>query len=147
MTVTAGMIADVRRMVAEPTVATYSDATLTAIIERYPRIDERGEQPYTWDTTTTPPTQEANTDWIATYDLAAAAADVWTEKASAVAVEFDFSADGGTYHRSQKREAYQQQARYYRSRVSATTARLHKSPKETGVSAYPWIANLPENQD
>ena len=148
MTATAAQIAELRRMTAEPTTTTYSDVLLTAFIERYPRIDANGEDPFEWDTSTTPPTRDDNDDWTATYDLNAAAADVWTEKASAAAADFDFTADGGTYHRSQRYEQYMKQARYHRSRASATTAQLHKWPKETrwGVD-MPWIGNLPEEDD
>jgi hypothetical protein len=147
MTATADQIAELRRMTAEPTITPYSHDILEAIIERYPRLDANGEDPYTWDKTTTPPTQTANPKWSPTYDLNAAAADVWNEKASATAADFDFSADGGNYHRSQRFEQYMKQARYYRSRASAKTGTLHKWPKETGPRDFPWIGNLPEDDD
>ena len=70
------MIAQVRGWTNEPTTTTYDDDAITVFIERYPLIDERGELPYTFDTSTDPPTEDANDTWIDTYDLHAAAADI-----------------------------------------------------------------------
>lgn len=142
MTASAEQIARLRRMVAEPTETTYDDEALAAAIERYPRLDERGEAPYTWDATTSPPTQTENTAWIATYDLNAAAGEVWEEKAAALAGSYDATADGTTLHVSQ---AYQQalgQARYFKARRTPTTMTAQAWPKQ--VEANVWIANLPE---
>ena len=104
MTATAAMILSVRRKVAEPTSTTYSDTAIQTVIESYPLIDQRGEEPYTWDLSTQPPTQDDNEDWIVTYDLNAAAAVIWEEKAAAVSCGYDFkqgkeskSAGSGTH--------------------------------------------------
>lgn len=129
MSATAAQIDELRRMVDEPTAVTYSDDDLTAYIERYPLIDERGEVPYTWDTSTSPPTQDDNDDWIATYDLHRAAADVWSEKAGAVAEDYAFRADGGQYSREQVMEHYQRMARYHLARRKPSTHTLHLHPK------------------
>lgn len=135
--VTAAQIAQLRRMTAESTTATYSDATLTTYIEKYPHIDQFGEQPLDeWG--------EANADWTATYDLAAAAADVWEEKASGVADQFNFAANGGNYSVSNKYEQYMKQCRYYRSRRMPSTMTLVKYPEES-ASDDSWIGNLPED--
>ena len=147
MSATAEQIAQLRRMVAEPTEATYDDDSLTEYIEAYPLLDERGEEPYTWDASTEPPTQEANENWIPTYDLHAAAADVWEEKAAGKAGTSDFGADGATFHLSQQYEQYMAQARYHRSRRTATSARLIKWPKENTEQTFAWIGNLPEPDD
>jgi hypothetical protein len=134
MTATAAMILQVRGWTNEPDDTTYDDDAITVFIERYPLLDERGEEPYSWDTSTEPPTQEENDIWLPTYDLHAAAADIWDEKAAVVAVDFDFSADGGQYSRSQVVQAFERQARMHRARRRPGTIRLHKSPKElTGV--------------
>lgn len=135
--VTVAQLASIRRMVAESTTATYSDALLTSYIERYPHMDEYGELPTDDDGV-------ANTDWTATYDLNAAAADIWEEKAGAVSAKFDFAADGGNFSMSQQFEQYMKQARYYRSRRLPSTARLVKHPKEYTADEG-WIANLPES--
>lgn len=143
MAATAAQVAELRRMVNEPDATTYDDEALAGYIERYPCLDARGEEPYTWDTSTSPPTQDDNVDWIPTYDLHAAAADVWEEKAAAVAADFDFQADGASYSRSQKYEHCMTQARHHRARRKASTATLHKWPKEP-VERQTWIGNLPE---
>jgi len=131
-------------MVAEPTITTYSDAAIAAYIEAYSLVDERGESPYTWDGSTEPPTKEVNADWIATYDLNAAAADVWDEKAAALAADYNFSNDAGRFDRSQAFEHAQGRARYYRSRRSPRSVTLRQWPKETTAEEFPWIGNLPE---
>ena len=141
MTATAAQIADVRRMVAEPSIDTYSDALIADFIESYPHIDEQGEEPFTLSSDT-PPVQEDNDDWMPTYDLHAAAGDIWEEKAANVAHRVDFAADGGNYSMSNQYLQYMAQARSHRSRRLPSTARMHKSPKEVEPSL--WIGNLPE---
>ena len=143
MAATAAQIARLRRMVDEPDDTTYDDDAITDYIERYPLVDERGEKPYTWDTSTQPPTQDENEDWVATYDLNAAAADIWEEKAATMAEDFDFSADGGRYSRSQAYEHYMRMAARYRSRRSARTISATQWPEENGADRS-WIANLAE---
>ena len=71
------------------------------------------------DFSTTPPTISEADEWIPTYDLNAAAADIWEEKAATVADEFDFKADGGSFTRSQKEEKYLGKSRFHSSRKSA----------------------------
>ena len=145
-TATAAQIAQVRRMAGiAVSDATYTDTVLDGYITTYPLIDERGEPPYTWDTST-PPAQDHNEDWIHTYDLHAAAADVLEERAATLATEFDFSADGANYSRSQQADALMKQCRYHRSRRSPTSGTLVKWPEEREVvtSLREWIGNLPE---
>lgn len=143
MTVTAAQIAQVRRMVAEPTTTTYSDALITTYIERYPHLDEQGQEPYTLSSAT-PPAQEANDNWIPTYDLNAAAADIWEEKAALWVDKYDFSADGGNYSRSQTYQMMMKQCRFYRARRLPSTARMHKWPDEKTNRDTVWVGNLPE---
>jgi len=131
-------------MVNEPEDTTYDDDSLTEYIEQYPLMDERGEEPYTWDTSTEPPTQDANESWIVTY-LNAAAADIWDEKAAGVAQDFNFSADGGRYDRSQVAEMYMKRSRYYRGRRAIRVSTPLAWPSESsGEDVFPWIGNLPE---
>lgn len=145
--VTAAQIATLRRMVAEPTTTTYSDALLTTFIETYPHMDEQGEEPYSLSSAQ-PPAQVANPNWIPTYDLNAAAGDVWQEKASGWADKYDFAADGGNYSRSQGYEQAMKQARYFRARRMPTSARAHKWPNELDNRTDSiWIGNLPESDD
>jgi hypothetical protein len=117
--VTAAQIATLRRMVAEPLTTIYSDALLTTFIESYPLVDELGTDPYTWSQATSPATKVVSPGWIPTYDLNAAAGDIWAEKAAALAHEHSFAADGGNYQVSDKHAHYMKQASFYRSRRSA----------------------------
>lgn len=145
MGATASQIARLRRMTGLVGSSDYSDETLAEYIERYSLLDELGSDPYTWDTSTDPPTQEANDGWIPTYDLNAAAGDIWEERAANLAQNYDFRADGGDYSRSQAYEQFMKQARNYRSRRQARTGKLHKYPDEGDTSTQPaWIGNLPE---
>jgi hypothetical protein len=123
-------------MVNEPDTTTYSDATIQSYIETHPLLDERGQEPYTFDTSTEPPTQDTNEDWIATYDLHAAAADIWEEKAAGVADEFDFHADGGVYQQSQKFEMYMKQARRHRAQRGIRT-----------ITLIPWAKSVDDDPD
>lgn len=118
MSCSADDIAQVRRMVAESTTTTYADADIEVYIEKYPIIDSEG---YFTD----------NDDWTATYDLNAAAADIWAEKAAAVAVNFDFQADGANFSRSQEFEMASRMSAFYRSRRNIKAVRLIQSPKES----------------
>lgn len=119
---TAAQIAEMRRMCAEPTTATYSDVALAAYIDRYPLTDARGQL---------------------TYDMHAAAADVWNEKAAALAHLYDFSADGGSYSRSQGVAQAQAQARFHLARRNLNTIRLTMAD---GPSAASFVINWPEPQ-
>lgn len=131
MTATAVMIAEVRRLVNEPDDTNgYDDTLLGSIIERYPLIDERGEEPYTFDTSTTPPSPDANEDWIATYDLHLAAAAIWEEKAAPYAGNYDFKADGGDYKRSQQFDQYMGMARFHNARRKPRSIRAFQWPNE-----------------
>ena len=132
MAATAAQIARIRRITNEPTEVTYDDDLVTDYIEAYPLVDARGEVPWV-ESTTTPGSLEENPDWTATYDLAAAAADIWAEKASALAGDYDFSADGGNYRRSQAFEQYMKAHRYWRSRRSVKTITMVPVPLAQGT--------------
>lgn len=146
MSATAAMRSQVRRMVNEPTTATYDDDLLDTLIEAHPLLDERGEEAYTWDTSTSPPSQEDNEDWIPSYCLNAAASGIWEEKAAAVAEDFDFSADGGSFSRSKRFDQFMAMSRRYAARKAPDSIKAHMHPKES-ASSQPWIANLWENPD
>lgn len=127
MSATAEMIAQVRRMVAEPNdVAPYTDAVVTSVIEQYPLIDNLGEEPFTEG-------GDPNSDWIPTYDLSAAAAQVWTEKAGTLAGGFDFSTADQSFKRSQAYEQAMSQARFWQSRRAVKTIHAQPYPKPDQV--------------
>jgi hypothetical protein len=115
---------------------TYTDAILTTYIETYPVLDAFGLQWYVWDYTTYPPHQDVNDDWVPSYDLNAAAGDVWSEKAGSLAAKFDFSADGANMSLSQQYQQAQQQARYYRARRAAGTIKHQVEPRPQDTSLY-----------
>ena len=144
MAASAVQVAQLRRMIAEPSMTTYSDTVLASYIEQYPLLDERGEVPYVWNTATTPPTQTASVAWVPTYDLQAAAADIWDEKAANVADHTDFTADGANISLSQQYAQAQAKARYHRSRRSPRSGTLVKWPAEDSADTLSWIGNLAE---
>lgn len=148
MAATAAMVDRLRRMTNIDLLdSVYDDTALAEYIERYPVLDERGEKPYTWNTATTPPTQTANTAWIATYDLHAAAAEIWQERASTVAQDFDFSADGGNYSRSQVYQQYMKNAAYHDSRRAIDTIAAAPWPHPRRGLLDVWQGNQPEPED
>jgi len=115
--VLASQISQIRRMVNEPTATIYSDAMIRAFIEDHALVDAEGYSP-------------DQDNWTATYDLNAAAADIWEEKSAGRADDFDFNADGGSYTRSQSYEQAMKQARYFRSRRGLKTIGMEPTPKE-----------------
>ncbi|GAG30286.1 unnamed protein product, partial [marine sediment metagenome] len=119
MAATAAQVAELRRMVNEPDADPYTDDVLETYIERYRAIDELGTKPMEASYTTEPPTLTENDSWIPTYDLHAAAADIWQEKSATVAEDYRISADGGTLSREQVQSQYLKQARYHLSRRKA----------------------------
>jgi hypothetical protein len=100
MTASATDIARLRRM-TQATVQEYSDALLGSMLEAYPLPDLPGHFP-------------DESGWIARYDLNAAAADIWDEKAAALAADYDFMADGSIFYRSQAYKQAVKQANYIR---------------------------------
>lgn len=124
MTATATQINQVRRMTAERTKNNYSDEDIQAYIEKHPLTD-----PYGYSPDDPQELYDVNPDWTPTYDLNAAAADIWQEKASLNTEDFDFSADGASYSRSQKFQHAMQMARYYNARRSPKTITMQASPK------------------
>ena len=129
MSATAAMSARLRRMVDEPTEDTWDDAAINEYIETYPLIDVLGTDPQEVDYSTTPPTISEKDEWIPTYDLHAAAADIWEEKAATIADEFNFSADGGSFSRSKKYDQYMGKSRYHSGKRSAKSIELLVTPR------------------
>lgn len=129
-------VARLRLYVAEPgTANVWEDSALVSVIARYPLPDSSGEWPYLTS-------GSANTAWTPTYDLASAAADVWSAKAAEVVGSFDFTADGATFHKSQVVEQYERQARIWRSRRTPGNHEMVSYPSITVQDV--WIGNLAE---
>lgn len=134
MTASTAEIYQLRRMVAEPTTTRgWTDARLQAYIEAYPLTDALGRSP-TRPNAATPTALEANPYWTATYDLNAAAADIWDEKASSLAENFDV----GDYSRQQAYDNAVRRAKHFRAR---------RSPRPIEQVPYPypvresWVGN------
>lgn len=149
MSATEAMIAQVRRWTNEPDGddAVYSDEDIAAVIEQYPLLDERGVQPYYYDTSTDPPTRADTPGWYSTYDLHAASAHIWEEKAAALAVEIDCQTDGQfgriTKPLTQKRDFALVQARYHNGRRSMKTTTAIAWPSRYRMGNN-YIGNLAE---
>ena len=135
----ADLIQDVRRMVAEPEATTYTNEAIERIIKNNAISDSDGRTP-------------ENPMWTPTYDLNATASDIWEEKAGTVADEIDFSADGGSFQRSQKFAMYMRQAARYRAKAIATSKTVAVDPltkmNQLGWQDIPykdWIDDRNEN--
>ena len=103
MAATATQIALLRRMVAEPTVDTFTDFRLIEAIETYPTLDPDGLGP-------------GETGYDANvYNLNLAAADIWDEKAACLAVQYDYGAGASNFRRSQLYDHAIERAKYFRS--------------------------------
>lgn len=135
MAATSDQIAKVRLLSnLEASDSTYTDAVLADLIESYPLEDERGEQWYYYgpQVAGSPPTKLDNPAWIPTYDLNLATADVWEAKAATLADSaFDFSAEQGSFSRSQMYDHARNRAAYFRSRRSVRAIRMLPTPVQT----------------
>lgn len=109
--------------------ACLDDPSAEAIIAQYAVSDRFGQEPLTWDCTQTPPTSAENPAWLPTYDLHAAAEDVWSRRAAQLAPDYDFSADGASLSRSQRFEHANQRAAYHAARKRARVVAVPTSGK------------------
>jgi len=105
---------------------TYTDEVVAEYIERHPLMDEDGYEP-------------DDTLWTPTYDTYLAASDICEEKAAALSGNFDFSADGGSYTRSQEFEHWSRLSSRYRSRRAITSVSLQ--------SSRPYVLRVDEEDD
>lgn len=130
MAATAAQIARLRRMCNEPfESSSYTNDDLESLIESYPLPDTDGNDP-------------DDVDWTATYDLHAAARDLWEEKAAIVAQDYNYSADGASFSRSEVYNQYQKMARYHNARRQPGSAKVIVSPDQPPQ----WQGNLSEEQ-
>jgi len=117
-----------RRLVAEPTLETYDDDALTAMVEAQPMDDADGHAP-------------GDADWTPTYDFYRAAAAVWDEKAAFEANSYDFSqgsAGNATYKRSQLFTQAKAMARYFRAHAPMKTTELVISRDDEETLKSKW---------
>ncbi len=98
-------LAQLKRRCAASTAPTLCDQTLLGILRECRTVDEAGllvDDP----------------EWAGAWDMNLAEALAWETKEAAVAGEFDFSADGGSYKRSQQAAAFAAKAKAARMRRS-----------------------------
>lgn len=122
MTVSNADIARLRRMTNELTTTTYSDELLGFYLAAWPLVDKNGVSQ-----------EDDNSAWIEAYDLHAAAADIWEEKAATLSEKHDFQADGASFSSNQMYENAKKQAELHRAEQKAKVKVMPKSP---GVSTY-----------
>jgi hypothetical protein len=129
MTPTQSQYDELRWKLADKQADYFTDAQLLVLIECYPVDDADGNEP-------------DDEGWVATYDLNAAAAEGWEGKAMAISeASFDFSADGGSYSRSQRHAQYLRNASLWRSRSCADSVVPAKAPRESApVEGQPFNA-------
>jgi hypothetical protein len=129
------MVEWLRRLTGETgSGSVYSDGMLAEMIGRYAMVDAEGYAP-------------VEVGWAGAWDVHLAAADVWEEKAAAVAADFDFAADGGDYKRSQAYGQMVRQAQRMRAMRRSSTLVMVAEPKPAGaVRADGWIGNGPANE-
>ncbi len=93
MAATTAMRTQLRLMIHEATRRFYDDDSLDTHIEQHPLHDLNSNSPYMEDGSGNLIT---NTDWTATYDLNATAADIWLEKSGRLTEEnFDHQESSG----------------------------------------------------
>lgn len=133
-------VARLRKLIAEPTTDNYSDEDLETVIERYPIDDSEGNEP-------------TDSDWVASYDVFLSAAEIWTEKAATLtaAGAYDFTADDGTFKRSQMYDQYMKMANVMRqnSRKLGSNRGIRSVTQQASgpfraTLNDPWIGNRPE---
>lgn len=131
MAATVAQIAELKRMIGEDgTDNTYTDDLVQDILESYPVSDADGNEP-------------DESDWTATYDLHAAAAQIWGEKASAYVCKVDSNMPGGgSYRNSQLLDNALKMERYHKARARARGTRFTAYPKPTEDRV--WVGNLAE---
>ena len=128
MSASAADKARIRRMTNEPTTTIYDDTLIGAYIEAWPLVDENGKT-------------AGEDGWIVAYDLHAAAADIWDEKAAARADKHDYSADGASYSSDQMYQNAIAQARYHRARQKAKVKVMINKPVSITNTVYPLYSN------
>lgn len=124
-------IARLRRMTNEPSETTYSDETLATYLEAWPLVDSKGRE-------------IGNANWTEAYDLHAAAADIWEEKAAGFSVKHDFSADGASYSSNQLFEDAMKQANHHRAEQKA---KVKLVPPTRVATYFPEFANPVFDED
>lgn len=131
MAATAAQLATLKRYTNEDGSGdVYTGDLLTSILESYPVSDSDGNEP-----------DESN--WTATYDLHAAAAQIWGEKAATLVCKVDSNLPGGgSYRNSQLLDNAVKMEKWHKARARARGIRFTAYPKPTDDRV--WVGNLDE---
>lgn len=116
-------LARLRRMVSEPSEDTYTDELLTEYLQLWPLVDNNGRD-------------YNNENWTEGYDLFAAAADIWDEKAALIYNKHDFTADGASFSSNQMFENAKALANHFRSLQKAKVKRAPVVGRNTYFPSY-----------
>jgi len=110
-----------RRMVAEPTEATYTDADLIAMMKAFPTARNVGQNNWVANSSIVD---------VVVWDVHAAAARIWEEKVAALIGQgaYDIDADGQTLHRDQKLQQYRTQVAYHTARRRVRSVKILVAP-------------------
>lgn len=120
-------VSKLRRMINESGTATYTDATLADYIAIRWQHDDMGRDP-------------VDSSWTATYDLNGAAADLWAEKLAELDGKFDFSADDGSFSRSQLVENAMKMCKHYKARSAPRPLTMVEA--ESNVKQREYVENV-----
>ncbi|HEX9923241.1 MAG TPA: hypothetical protein VGD99_11315 [Anaerolineae bacterium] len=127
--ISSDVLARLRKMIGEPTEATYTDDDLGLRLAQEPVKDLAGTTSFYLDELQLPPVLRLNTNWLPTYDLNRVAAEIWLEKAAACpSDQHDFSTDGSSFSRSQIYDHYMQNYRTFNARRKARSRLILRSP-------------------
>lgn len=118
-------IARLRRITNEPDESTYTNEVLSEYLAAWPLVDDKGRT-------------STNTNWTEAYDLHAAAADIWEEKAATFQTKHDFSADGASFSSSQLYQTAMQNAKHHRAEQKAKVKAMPNTTRrnDTYFPAY-----------
>jgi hypothetical protein len=120
-------------MVNERDNTNYNNDDLIVYLSAWPLVDSNGK------------TIDDGENWVEAYDLHAAAADIWEEKAAAVASQHDFSADNSSYSASQMYQMAMQQVKHHRAVQKAKAKRMPNVLSR--VTYFPEYANPIYDED
>ncbi len=110
-----------RRMIAEPTEALYTDEDLSLLLQEFPTAQKVGQNQWV-----------ANSSLVnvTVWDIHAAAARVWEEKVAGLVGQgsYDIEADGQLLHRDQKLQQYRMQVAYHTARRRVHSVKIVAFP-------------------
>ena len=125
---TPDVVARLRRLIAEPTTALYSDGDLIACLKQFPTARKLQAD--------TLIVNANNSLSVVVWDVHAAAAQIWEEKIAALIAQgsYDITADGQTLNRDQKLQQYRAQLAYHQARRRVRSVKITAAPSRTQLT-------------